>query len=88
MSARDFDIAILGSGCAGLSLACALVERGLGGRRLIVVEPRQQFVRDRTWCNWQVESHPFDEAVAHSWRRWTVRHRGRSSSKRPWLARK
>ncbi len=74
---RQYDLAILGGGCAGLSLAVSLVERGLGGRRLAIFEPRTGYRRDRTWCYWDVAEHAFSDAVAHRWERWAVRHGGR-----------
>ena len=77
MAGCDLDIAILGGGCAGLSLAVALDEAGLGDRRVAVIEPRTSYPRDRTWCYWDVHGHPFPDADTHRWSRWRVRHRGR-----------
>ncbi len=78
MSAQQvFDHVILGGGCAGLSLAVALTERGLAGERLLVVEPRPAYRRDRTWCYWDVHENPFHDAVARSWGRWRLRYAGR-----------
>lgn len=67
-----FDIVIAGAGCAGLSLAVHLAERGLGSRRVLVVDPRTSHDRDRTWCYWDVTPHPFEAAVTHRWTRWRV----------------
>ncbi len=74
MSAPPVDVAILGGGCAGLSLAAALAGCE---QRIAVVEPRTAFRRDRTWCYWDVTPHAFESAVAHRWSRWKLRHRGR-----------
>lgn len=68
-----FDLAIVGGGCSGLSLAVHLVEAGLGGRRLAVLESRPSYVRDRTWCGWSVRPHRFENQVSHRWSRWRVR---------------
>ncbi|MEM6570306.1 MAG: lycopene cyclase family protein [Planctomycetota bacterium] len=76
MSDERADIAILGGGCAGLSLAVQLVERGLDGVRVVVLEQRPEYVRDRTWCGWSVVPHAFQDCVDHAWSRWQVRGSG------------
>lgn len=69
------DLAILGGGCAGLSLASELAAYQ-SNRSVVVIEPRQAYVDDRSWCFWGVEppnSQPPDQApppVSHRWPRW------------------
>ncbi|MFQ3248021.1 MAG: lycopene beta-cyclase, partial [Arenicella sp.] len=46
MSAPDVDVAILGGGCAGLSLAVRLASSNF---LVKVIEPREDYVDDRTW---------------------------------------
>jgi lycopene beta-cyclase len=72
---NDADVAILGGGCAGLSLAVALA-RAMPRCRVHVLEERTQYVRDRTWCLWNAEPHSFEHCVSHSWNRWRVRSQG------------
>jgi lycopene beta-cyclase len=73
MTARhDYDVAILGAGLAGLSLAARLAAPGFAGLRVLVVEPRRTYIRDRTWSYWALQAHPFQAAVAASWSRWAV----------------
>lgn len=67
----DADVLILGGGCAGLSLACALAEAGFRGV-VKIVEPRTHYERDRTWCFWDTEEHPFTDLISAAWRRWRV----------------
>ncbi len=67
----DFDLLILGGGCAGLTLAVELIQRRYAGR-ILIVEPRQNYVRDRTWCYWGVAPHSFQECVTHRWNAWSV----------------
>ncbi|MBV9076700.1 MAG: hypothetical protein JO048_04365 [Methylobacteriaceae bacterium] len=69
MNAR-FDIAIIGGGLSGLSLAVRLAD--LPPRRVLVIEPRDAYRRDRTWCSWRLADHPFGEAVAARWPSWDV----------------
>jgi len=71
------DIAILGGGCAGLSLAVAL-SRAAPHLRVHVLEERTRYVRDRTWCYWNSEPHLFESCVSHFWSRWRVSVDGRS----------
>ncbi len=85
MTAERFDYAIIGGGCAGLSLASALATRLKTNQRLVIIEPRTQYQRDRTWCYWNVKSHDFTQSVSHRWQHWLLRYRGEEivrSSKR------
>jgi lycopene beta-cyclase len=65
------DIAILGGGLAGLSLALQLVEHGVTAP-IDLIEPRTRYDDDRTWCFWDGEPHPFEAQVANRWPAWRV----------------
>ena len=69
MSAADVDVAILGGGCAGLSLAARLTRTRLSVR---VIEPRTHYVNDRTWSFWRTASDPFEDCIRAEWRAWSV----------------
>ncbi len=71
-SSPDYDVAIIGAGLAGLSLATRLADPSFSGLRVLVLEPRTQYRRDRTWSYWSMQPHPFQEAVASSWDRWCI----------------
>jgi lycopene beta-cyclase len=62
---------ILGAGCAGLSLAWNLIERGFE-EPILIVDRRERFDNDRTWCFWDMEPTPFSDLATHSWSRWMV----------------
>jgi lycopene beta-cyclase len=66
-----YDHLILGAGCAGLSLAWHLRERGDPGS-IALVDRRSGYRNDRTWCYWDVEPTPFDHLATHCWDRWAV----------------
>jgi len=72
----DAHALIIGGGCAGLSLGVHVVEAarraGRACPRVEIVEPREAYVRDRTWCGWRFGDHPFTAAVSHRWQRWAV----------------
>jgi len=73
MTVRDeYDVAILGAGLAGLSLAARLAAPCFSGLRVLMVEPRTTYRRDRTWSYWALDPHPFQAAVSASWERWAV----------------
>jgi lycopene beta-cyclase len=67
----DYDVAIVGAGLAGLSLAVRLTALP-HPPRLLLIDPRTTHERDRTWCSWSVQSHPFVDCVSHRWPEWTV----------------
>ena len=68
----DADVAIIGAGCAGLSLAARLADAGPEVGRVVVVDGRTAFARDRTWCFRNVHAQPFPPAVTHPWSRWRI----------------
>ena len=78
-----YDAVIIGAGCAGLSLACELINQ-VPEKRFAVVEPRTSFERDRTWCFWQSLPQSFDVPVRHRWSKFLV---GRGSKKSIFKAR-
>lgn len=65
------DLAIVGGGCAGLSLARRLADRR-PDVRVLLLEKRPRYERDRTWCFWDVYPHGLDALVTHDWPRWSV----------------
>ena len=77
-----YDLAILGAGCAGLSLARELIRHGYS-KRAVILEPREVYTPDRTWCFWASGQHELSDLVSKRWSHWqlstlrqTVDHRG------------
>jgi lycopene beta-cyclase len=65
---KQYDYIIAGSGCSGLSLLYRLLQtRGLGEKRILVVDKSEKQENDRTWCFWEKESGPFESIVHHRW---------------------
>ena len=62
---------ILGAGCAGLSLAWNLLERRVE-TPIVLIDRRDRFENDRTWCFWDVEPTPFSDLATHAWIEWMV----------------
>ena len=70
---KEFDFIIIGGGCAGLSLAYELeINDNLKDKTLAIIEPRDQYVRDKTWSFWKVFDHNFDDCVIKSWNNFTI----------------
>ncbi|MEU2607426.1 lycopene cyclase family protein [Streptomyces albus] len=73
----DADVAVVGAGAAGLSLALRLAAPPAGARRLrtvLLAAPPGPFrAAPRTWCFWEGRGGLYDEALAASWERLRVR---------------
>ena len=70
---KEFDYIIIGGGCAGLSLAYELeINNKLRDKKLAIIEPRDEYKRDKTWSFWKVFSHNFEDCVKKSWNNFTI----------------
>ena len=70
---REFDYVIIGGGCAGLSLAYELeIHEKLKNKSLAIIEPRDEYKRDKTWSFWKVTSHNFDDCVKKNWKNFSI----------------
>ncbi len=67
----DADLIILGGGCAGLSLASRLATSG-STLRVLVLEERDHYEEDRTWCGWRTAPHPFEDCAVAAWPKWRI----------------
>jgi lycopene beta-cyclase len=70
---KDFNYIIIGGGCAGLSLAYELeIHKKLENKTLAIIEPRDDYKRDKTWSFWKIISHNFDDCVKKSWKNFSI----------------
>jgi len=78
----EADVTIVGAGLAGLSIVCWLIQiaeqTGQALPRVHLLEPRQAYKEDRTWCFWDDRSHPFSPLIKHRWPAWQVRQGNRT----------
>lgn len=63
------DLAILGGGCAGLSIARELSTQAIQ-KSVVVIEPRESYQDDRSWCFWAAKQHTLSRLVSHVWPDW------------------
>lgn len=63
----ETDLLILGGGAAGLSLARRLAEQGATAPRTSVLESREAYADDRTWCFWTQPSARLTHLVKRRW---------------------
>ena len=70
---KEFDYIIIGGGCAGLSLAYELeIHEKLKDKTLAIIEPREEYKKDKTWSFWKVAPHNFDDCVKKSWKNFSI----------------
>ena len=70
---KEFNYIIIGGGCAGLSLAYELETHDkLKNKSLAIIEPRDEYKRDKTWSFWKVFPHNFEDCVKKSWNNFTI----------------
>ena len=68
------DLAILGGGCAGLSLAKHLSQKKQWAKKTLIIETRKAYTNDRSWCFWEPQKedlrHYLDPLITHKWSKW------------------
>ena len=70
---KEFDYIIIGGGCSGLSLAYELdIHDKLKHKTLAIIEPNQEYKRDKTWSFWKVAPHNFDDCVKKNWENFSI----------------
>ena len=72
-----WDVVIVGGGLGGLSLAVELAQPQYSHLRVLVLEKRARYQRDRTWSYWGTQSHRYSHLERRRWHRWSVRFEGR-----------
>jgi lycopene beta-cyclase len=68
----DWDVVIVGGGLSGLSLAVELAQPEHAHLRVLVLEKRSQYLRDRTWSYWATRPHRYTALERKRWNAWRV----------------
>jgi lycopene beta-cyclase len=71
-SIKQVNIAILGGGLAGLALAAELSAPEFSHLSVIVIEQRDEYIRDKTWSYWRQIPHDFSDCESATWPAWRV----------------
>ena len=69
-----YDIAIIGAGCAGLSLAYQISKNKNTKKKVIILDNKLEFKKDRTWSFWKVEEHDFEDCLEKEWLQFNVKY--------------
>ena len=78
---KNWDVVIAGAGLAGLSMAVELAAPEFSHLRILIVEPRTEYVRDRTWSFWALPDalpERWRQLAQTQWRQWRVSYAERS----------
>lgn len=73
-----YDYAVCGLGMAGLAVSAHMAKALPAESRVLLLDPRRGYQRDKSWCMWHTRSGLMDSAISHRWSRWLVRWRNRS----------
>jgi lycopene beta-cyclase len=66
--AKHYDYIILGTGCAGFSLAYKMCkDTFFADKRILLIDQNIKASNDRTWCFWQNGTSEFEDIVHHQW---------------------
>jgi len=65
----NYDLIIVGGGCAGLSLAMRLAKLGPECPRVAIIERRTSYDHDRTWSYWATESAKLTHLSKSDWKK-------------------
>jgi lycopene beta-cyclase len=71
-----WDIVIAGGGLSGLAMAVELAQPRFAHLKILLVERRTAYQRDRTWSFWSDGSHALAHLERAAWSRWRVAHDG------------
>ena len=69
-----YDIAIIGAGCAGLSLAYQISKNKKIKKKIVILDNKSGFKKDRTWSFWKVEEHDFEDCLEKEWFKFNIKY--------------
>lgn len=71
---KKYDYILAGGGCAGLSLVYYLLESSLKNSQILIIDPSQGEIPNKTWCYWSKEALPIHpQSARFSWNSFYLR---------------
>jgi lycopene beta-cyclase len=64
---KDYDLLIIGAGCAGLSLGAQLARMNQVAPKTLLLEKRKVYENDRTWCFWGEQNCLYSDLADTRW---------------------
>ena len=63
------DYLILGGGCSGLSLIDKIIDKNINHLSFIILEKKEKYLDDKSWCFWDKNESIFDELSEKKWKK-------------------
>ena len=63
------DYLILGGGCSGLSLIDKIIDKNINNLSFIILEKKEKYLDDKSWCFWDKNGSIFDELSEKKWKK-------------------
>ena len=76
----EYDLLILGGGCAGLSLGMRLAKQADRCPQTLILERRAAYAHDRTWCFWDDGTSAMRHLAKHRWNAMTIKAASQSTT--------
>ena len=70
MKKSEYDFIILGGGCASLSLVFNLINNKIEDLSFLIIEKREFYTDDRSWCFWERNCNNYNHLIEKSWEKW------------------
>lgn len=69
MLTKEYDIIIIGAGCAGMQMMRALLHHPMySGQRILLLDDGKSIQQLKTWCFWfQPGQHPYQHLISKQW---------------------
>lgn len=75
---HNVELLIIGGGCAGLSLAVELAKLSSWSASTLIVDQRDTYTNDRTWCFWGGRDTPYAQIAKCHWHTFTIRNQNKT----------